>query len=143
MTAERPTGLTKDVGWQVGVSRTVPVDLDSAWAGLISPAGLDAWLGDGARPDHEVGSTYATDDGTTGEIRSWGHGDRLRATRQRLDENHETTIQVTVSPAARGTRIGLHQERMESRSERLAMREHWRAVVNRLQVVMLMGSSPS
>ena len=141
MTTERPTGLTKDAGWQVGVSRTVPVDIDLAWARLTSPDGLDAWLGVGARPDPEVGSTYTADDETTGEMRSWRERDRLRATRKRSDEDHETTIQITVSPTAGGTRIGLHQERMASQAERSAMREHWRSVADRLDT--LLRSDPS
>ena len=43
----RPTGLTKDAGWQVGVSRTLPIDVGAAWDYLLSPAGLAHWLGDG------------------------------------------------------------------------------------------------
>lgn len=42
----KPTGLTKDAGWQIGVTRTLPTDLDIAWDYLLSPAGLSLWLGE-------------------------------------------------------------------------------------------------
>lgn len=29
---ENPVGKTKDVGWQIGVSRTVAVDIGSGWS---------------------------------------------------------------------------------------------------------------
>jgi uncharacterized protein YndB with AHSA1/START domain len=129
----RPVGLTRDAGWQVGVSRTVAFDHDAVWPTLTSPAGLAAWLGEGAEPDHEVGAPYTNSEGTTGEMRSWREGDRLRATRRAPGDDHETTVQVTVSEAATGTRLVFHQERMASQSERLAMRTHWRAVADRLE----------
>lgn len=132
MSAKRPVGLTKDAGWQVGVSRTVPADLETVWTHLVSPEGLAAWLGAGAAPDPEVGAPYTTADGTTGEMRSWRRHDRLRATRLAPRHDHETTIQVTVSTTPTGTRIGLHQERMASEGERSRMRDHWKHVADRL-----------
>lgn len=33
----RQVGLTRDVGWNIGVSRTVPVDVQTAWDFLTSP----------------------------------------------------------------------------------------------------------
>jgi uncharacterized protein YndB with AHSA1/START domain len=41
-----PTGL--DVGWQIGVSRTVPHPLPVVWDFISSPGGLALWLGPGA-----------------------------------------------------------------------------------------------
>jgi uncharacterized protein YndB with AHSA1/START domain len=120
----------------VGVSRTVPADLDTVWAHLTSRDGLGTWLGTGADPDREVGAPYSTDDGTTGEMRSWRERDRLRATRFAPGDDHETTVQVTVSTTATGTRIGLHQERMASQEERARMRDHWKAVADRLTTAL-------
>ncbi len=44
---ERPVGLTRDAGWQIGVSRTLPIDLETAWKLLTSRMGLGLWLGEG------------------------------------------------------------------------------------------------
>ena len=76
----RPTGLTKDAGWQVGVSRTLPIEVAAAWDYLLSPAGLAHWLGDGVPTPLEKGITYKTTDGTTGQIRSLHPRDRVRLT---------------------------------------------------------------
>jgi uncharacterized protein YndB with AHSA1/START domain len=39
------TGLTKDAGWEIGVSRTLPFPPDDVRAVLTAPAGLALWLG--------------------------------------------------------------------------------------------------
>ena len=139
MSPNLPVGLTKDTCWQVGVSRRVPTELHRVWTTLTSPEGLAAWLGPGAAPDPQAGAPYEAADGTTGEMRSWRERDRLRATRLVPGEDHETTIQVTVSTTPTGTRIGLHQERMASQEERSRMRNHWKAVADELARVLAAG----
>ena len=44
---DTPVGLTKDAGWQIGVSRTLPVTTEEAFAVVLSPEGLAVWRGDG------------------------------------------------------------------------------------------------
>jgi hypothetical protein len=45
-----PVGLTKDAGWEIGVSRTLPVPLEAACEFLTSPGGAALWLGAAAAP---------------------------------------------------------------------------------------------
>ena len=41
----RPVGLTRDAGFQIGVSRSVAVPLEQVWDTLVSDAGVRTWLG--------------------------------------------------------------------------------------------------
>lgn len=99
-------GETKDAGWQIGVSRTVPVPLDEAWARLADPV---AWLG-----------------GPADDVRSRVEGDRIRVGWR------GTIVQVRVAEARTGTRVAFHQERLGSAEEREQQRAHWSAVIDRL-----------
>jgi len=101
-----PVGKTKDAGWQIGVSRTVPLPLDEAWARVEDPA---AWLGEA--PD---------------DVRSHHPQDRIRVAWK------GTIVQVVVRPATTGTRVGFHQERLSGPEEREQQRTHWAAVIDRL-----------
>ena len=112
-----PTGLTQDAGWQVGVSRTLPIDLEAVWKLLISPAGLQLWLGETTAPLTN-GSEYATKDGTSGEVRSLRPRDRVRLTWKPESREQPATIQVAVTPASRGTTVRFHTERLVSEDER-------------------------
>lgn len=131
----RPTGLTKDAGWQIGVSRTLPCPADGLWDFLNSEPGRALWLGGGSGlpAEPERGTGYRTEDGTAGQVR--GHrarpGGGLRLTR-RPAGGRESTIQVTVTPAATPGRavLRLHEERLASAAEREDRRRHWAAVAD-------------
>src|SRR5688500_4732268 len=108
-----PVGKTKDAGWEIGVSRTVPCTVDAAWDLVMSAAGLDGWLGPGvgALPD-EPGAGYATADGVQGELRSFRPLDRVRLTWQPPGWSHDSTVQVAVRATPSGkTSLRFHQER--------------------------------
>ena len=127
-----PTGLTKDAGWEVGVSRTLPVELDVAWDFLISPAGLGLWLGEVTSPLAK-GAEYTTRDGTTGEVRSMRPRDRVRLTWKPEGREQPATVQVAVTPARHGTTVRFHTERLVSKDERGRLRQRWRQALDRIE----------
>jgi uncharacterized protein YndB with AHSA1/START domain len=138
MTDARPTGpipttgLTRDVGWELGVRRTAAVPTDVAWDHLAG-AGAADWLGLDALPDR-VGAEYRTADGTTGRIRSLTPGRRVRLTWRPQGRSTDSTVQLTVLPAVRGATIALHQEHLADAQERAELLRHWTAVLERLVV---------
>jgi len=130
-----PTGRTKDAGWEIGVSKTLPIRIDRLWELLTSPEGLALWLGTIDRLPTSVGDAYETAEGTVGEIRSYHERYRVRLTWRPKDWDHDTTLQLTVTQAsdAAGTRIGIHQERLADGDEREQQRTHWQNVVAALE----------
>jgi uncharacterized protein YndB with AHSA1/START domain len=129
---ERPTGLSKDAGWEIGVSKTVAVDRERTWAFLTSDEGVALWLGPGAEIKGPRGTPYRTDQGITGEIRSFRPLDRVRLTWRPPGWDHDSTLQVAVT-GGRRTSIRFHQERMASKDEREEMRDHWRSVLTKIE----------
>ncbi|MGC0327782.1 uncharacterized protein YndB with AHSA1/START domain [Streptomyces sp. SAI-170] len=121
-----PTGLTQDVGWEIGVSRTLPHPPAAVWDLVSGPEGLALWLGAGAALPTERGASYRTAEGIEGEVRGYRAGERIRVTRG------ATTVQVTVSPAAGGTKAVLrfHEEHLSSAEERERRRAHWKGVLD-------------
>lgn len=127
-------GRTQDVGWQIGVSRTLPAPLERVWDLLIGEPVL--WLGPGVVLPTEVGGTWAADDGTTGELRSRHEHDRVRLTWRPPHWAHDSTAQVALTPAPGGTTVRFHQERLADADERSAQREHWTAALDRLAAAL-------
>jgi hypothetical protein len=101
-----PVGRTKDAGWEIGVSRTVPLSLEEAWARIEDTT---AWLGEEAD-----------------DVRSARPLDRIRVGWR------GTVVQVALGEAKTGTKVTFHQERLGSAEEREHQREHWRGVLDRL-----------
>jgi uncharacterized protein YndB with AHSA1/START domain len=128
-----PTGLTKDAGWEIGVSRTVDAPIDAVWELLVSPAGVDLWIGAGASVPAAKGQSYEADDGTTGELRGFNHHDRLRLTQLRPGRDGERTIQVAMQAKGDRTRITFHEERLRDAAERETRRTHWKQVMDDLE----------
>lgn len=123
-------GETKDAGFQIGVSRTIPFPAGTVWDFLVGAEGQAVWLGPGAALTAEKGAPYRTESGISGEVRSFHDHDRIRLTWRPPGRRHETIVQVTVRPAA-GDRAALrfHQERLSGPDERAEQRAHWQSVL--------------
>lgn len=121
-------GQTKDVGFNIGVSRTLPFPREVVWAAIMSPEGVALWLGEGATL--VKGERYETIEGTVGEVRSLHPFDRVRLTWHPRDWDHESTVQVAISASGAKTVLRFHQERLDGPEERARQRDHWREVMD-------------
>ncbi|WP_203904140.1 SRPBCC domain-containing protein [Virgisporangium aliadipatigenens] len=131
-------GQTKDVGWNIGVSKTLDHPLDRVWEFVVGP-GLPLWLGEGVAfgPDAAPGDPYETADGTVGELRGFRPADRIRLTHLVRGADHETTVQVAMrAPAPGRTMLRFHEERMLDAAEREAQRVHWQAAMERVAAAL-------
>ncbi len=127
-----PTGLTKDAGWQIGVSRVVPLPPEVAWERLLSPEGTTTWLGVPITIPLERGARFEAPDGGHGEVRGVEPGRKLRIVWQAPGGDHERTLQLAVVEAPGGASVRCHEERMLDAEEREHRRRHWRNVVDTL-----------
>jgi len=125
-------GKTADVGWEIGVSRTVPYPGEDVWDFLVSRDGVAIWLGPGVELPREKGAEYETENGTVGEIRSFVEGDRVRLTWRPSDWDHDSTVQVRLSAAGAKTKLVFHQEWLAGAEEREEQRAYWQDVTDRV-----------
>jgi uncharacterized protein YndB with AHSA1/START domain len=131
-----PVGQTKDAGWEIGVSRTLPVSVDEVWRVLTGDDGVAVWLGEGVVLQPTKGAPYETDDGTVGEVRSFRPLDRVRLTWQPADWDHDSTVQVAVRGDGSKTMLRFHQERLADADERERQRAHWQAVMDQMATLL-------
>jgi uncharacterized protein YndB with AHSA1/START domain len=136
-----PVGRTQDSGWEIGVSRTLPVGVDRAWSYLMSEPGLATWLGPGVVLPDRPGDPIVAEDGSTGELRSFHPAERVRLAWTPAGWDHPTIVQCTISGSgshsgsgsAERTTIRFHQERLADSEERERQRGHWRQVLDRVE----------
>jgi hypothetical protein len=100
-----PTGLTADGTWQLGVRRTFPITPEEAWA-LVERVFL-----------------------AEGEVRSITPGTVVRLAAAPAG----STLQVRVTPAATGTTIGIHHERLPDAETRERLLTRWTALLEDLR----------
>ena len=130
MAGEREVGRTADAGWQIGVRRTVAADPDAVWALLRSPDGMEIWLGGAISLEP---GPYRLEDGTDGEVRVDEPGSHIRLTWRPPGWEEASLVQVRVIPAATGTTIAFHQERLADAMARDLMRARWSGVADALR----------
>jgi uncharacterized protein YndB with AHSA1/START domain len=131
-----PVGKTKDAGWEIGVSRTLPVPAARVWEVLTSVEGTELWLGSGVTWPARQGDPYELDDGTVGQVRGFRPLERIRLTWQPPDWDHEAVVQLALSDRGDRTRLTFHQERLADADERERQRAHWAAVMDRVQAAL-------
>lgn len=130
----RKVGETQDVGFQVGVQRTVRAGHALAWRVLTSADGVRAWLGDGETPTFAEGATYRLADGSTGEVRVVRPNGHLRVTLHPRGWPRPSTIQVRVEAKVDAkTVIGFHQEHLPAENDREERRAHFKAALDAIE----------
>ncbi|MDQ2807503.1 MAG: SRPBCC domain-containing protein [Chloroflexota bacterium] len=126
-------GQTRDVGFEIGARRTLPLAPDAAWRLLLSPAGLACWLGAGAALPLTPGTRYALADGAIGEVRVYQPGSHLRLTWQPPGWVRPSTVQVRVLPSGERTTIAFHQEHLPDAAARAARSAYYSAALDGLE----------
>ncbi|EWS80307.1 hypothetical protein [Brachybacterium phenoliresistens] len=119
----RPTGLTLNAGWELGVRRTVPAAPEELWQRLLSDW-LPAWLAVDSIPQM-VGAPLRRGEQIRGRVVGCHVGRRVRLRWHPPQLDHETVFQVTLLEAPGGCTIAIHQERLLGSAERQALLERW------------------
>jgi uncharacterized protein YndB with AHSA1/START domain len=134
---EKPVGLTKDVGYQIGVRRTLPIAPDDAWDLLISDEGINIWLGPVDGLVLKKGAEYELADGATGTVRVFEPGSHLRITWHPPGYERASLIQVRVNPAKGGrTVIAFHQEHLPDGDAREVRRDFFMSAMDDLALMV-------
>jgi uncharacterized protein YndB with AHSA1/START domain len=130
----KPVGLTASVGYNIGVRRTLPISVDLAWELLTSPEGVKLWLGSVTALAWQKGETYASSEGTTGEMRVVKPKEQLRLTWKRKGWDAPSTLQIRIIPGSgpSKTTISFHQENLLNGLIREEMKELWESVLAEL-----------
>ena len=132
---ERPVGLTRQAGFEIGVRRTLPVRCEDAWQFLTSDAGVRIWLGDASGFQWTEGAAYQLADGAIGRIRVFTPNSHLRLTWHPPDWPRASTIQVRVIPRGNLTVVAFHQEHLPGLAEREERRAYYTTVLDALERV--------
>lgn len=129
--AAKSIGKTAAAGFQIGVRRTFPLSPQEAWDLLASSEGMKYWIGVVDGLELLPGQTFASREGTTGELRVVKPPEQLRMRWQLAGWEHPSTLQIRILPASPGkTTISFHQEKLEDMHARETMKKYWDAALD-------------
>jgi uncharacterized protein YndB with AHSA1/START domain len=121
-------GLTKNSGFEFGLRKTFPIPLPAVWQFLMSPKGINIWLGESPDFVLEKGSPYHTRDGITGKVTVLNTNVNIRLTWQMVGWSKPSIIQVRVIASGENTTVSFHQESLPDAQTREIMRVRWKQV---------------
>lgn len=131
---KKAVGLTASVGYQIGVSRTLLVTPERAWAYLVSAEGRRLWMGTLPELRLEAGAAYESKEGVSGELRVVKPCSQLRLTWKPEGWTKASTLQIRLTGKAGGkTTISFHQEHLRDGLVREDMRRRWEAALDSLR----------
>jgi uncharacterized protein YndB with AHSA1/START domain len=125
-------GQTKNVGFQIGVRKTLPISIDIASDFLFSDEGLEIWLGKINVGRLEINGDYKTKDGIEGRVSVLKRNSHIRLTWKPKQWTNVSTLQIRVIEAKDKTTISFHQEKLLDGSQREEMKKHWDKVIETL-----------
>ena len=121
---EKPVGLTKDVGWQFGLSRTFLYPQAYVWDFMFSKQGLQIWLGE-LEEELEIKKAYKTTEEIEGLVRVFKPYSHIRMNWKMKKWKNLSTLQVRVMGNQEKTTISFHQEKLLDNSQREEMKKYW------------------
>jgi len=133
--SSRVVGQTQSVGFQIGVRKTFPINLESAWALITSPSGLAAWLGEIKAPMN-LDDNFTTRTGEHGKIKIYKENSHIRLTWKPDKWSKASTIQVRVIPSKENTTIAFHQENLPGPREREERHLHFKNALDKLEHII-------
>ena len=128
-------GQTKDVGFQFGIRKTIPVSTENVWDFLFSENGLKIWLGK-LESELELKKEFKTQDGITGLVRVFKPNSHIRLTWKPNNWQNMSTVQIRVIGDKNKTTIAIHQEKLLNSEQRNEMKKYWTGIIEKLTTEM-------
>ncbi len=128
---ENQVGKTKDVGFQFGIRKTIPVSNEKVWDFLFSENGLKIWLGK-LNSELELKKEFKTENGITGFVRVFKPNSHIRLNWKPKTWENMSTVQIRVIGNETKTTIAIHQEKLLNSEQRNEMKEYWTQKINLL-----------
>ena len=115
----------------IEVSRVVPFPIDRVWQHLITPAGAEAVVGEGARLGTK-GEPWRSVDGSHGEVRSYHPMEQVRLSWHADEHAPATLVDLRLTSEGAGTRLDLRHEHVEDAALGQSLPQHWDDALGRI-----------
>jgi uncharacterized protein YndB with AHSA1/START domain len=119
----------------VHARRTLPADPSQVWQHLISPAGTEALLGEGARLGSKGESWHAAD-GSHGVTRSYHPLEQIRVSWHPHEDGPLSMLDVQLKADGDGTCVDLYHEGRGIAGDPRGDQQHWEDALGRLAAGM-------
>jgi uncharacterized protein YndB with AHSA1/START domain len=129
---KKEIGMTNDVGFEVGVRKTLNSYVEYVWKSITSKEGIRIWLGEIKSGNFDLDQIFKTKDGIEGKLTVFKPFSHVRLSWKKPGWNNISTLQLRTIKAKNGVTLSFHQEKLLDGGQREAMKTHWNGVLNKL-----------
>jgi len=115
----------------IEVSRVVPFPIDKVWQFLITPAGAEALLGEGAKLGTK-GEPWHSADGSHGVVRSYHPMEQVRLTWHADEHAAASLVDLRLTSESDDTRLDLRHERIDDVALGQSLPHRWDEALGRI-----------
>jgi uncharacterized protein YndB with AHSA1/START domain len=131
MESEAQTAGNTDGPLVVQISRSIDASITHVWEVLVSPAGSQALLGEGAVLGGK-GEPYHCADGARGVVRSYHPLEQLRVSWHETPDSPPSVVEVDLRSEGSCTRLDLRHDRIRDANQFARLEQRWVAGVAEL-----------
>jgi uncharacterized protein YndB with AHSA1/START domain len=109
----------------------VPFPIDTVWQLLITPAGAEALLGQGAKLGTK-GEPWHSEDGTHGVVRSYHPMEQIRLSWHADEHAPATLVDLRLTSRGGNTRLDLRHEHLDDAAVSRGLPQRWDDALSRI-----------
>lgn len=114
-------GLTKDSGWQFGVRKTFPTNLESIWKLFFSEDGLKYWS-----------------EGVEQDFSTFKEHSHIRTKWKQVGSKESASLQIRFIPSQKcdKTTISIHVDQLKNENQRKEAKKYWTKIIRNIPVLL-------
>ncbi|HOY12320.1 MAG TPA: SRPBCC domain-containing protein [Saprospiraceae bacterium] len=124
--------IIKDLGFQVSVSKTFPINSDAMWELLLSEKGISVWLGEIDVNDFEIQKPFVTKAGIEGKLVVYIPDSHLRFRWKHNNWEKYSTVELRLTPLKGKTNVIFHQTDFYKIEQKEELRNYWKNVISNM-----------
>jgi hypothetical protein len=128
---------SKDLGYQVSVSKTFGVSTQAMWEFLLSDHGLEVWLGKISSGAFDLMQEFVTQDGTQGMLRVFVPDCHVRYKWKPSTFEKPSTVELRVVNAKGKAKVIFHHTGFYQKEQQEILRTYWKNVISRMTTALL------
>lgn len=123
---------SKDLGYQVSVSKVFPFSTEIMWEFLLSENGIAIWLGKINLYDFELQKQFVTDEGIEGKLTVFVPDCHLRFKWKPSNWKKQSTVELRVKNSKGKASVIFHHTGFYKIEQQEELRQYWKSIVTKM-----------
>jgi activator of HSP90 ATPase len=123
---------TKDLGYQISVSKVFPLPTHKMWDFLLSDLGIATWLGKISLEDFELQKQFVTDKGVEGKLTVFVPDCHLRFKWKPSNWDKQSTVELRVKNSKGKSSVIFHHTGFYKIELQEELRQYWKEIITKM-----------